>query len=95
MFYSAARTASIPINCVVVVALLVASDLAVSAACVTSVDSSRVASVAVVPALDGAMGRAPVDVCTVAIITEMRKIPFCPECLAVSTCFVSYEPNAR
>ena len=95
MFYSAARTASIPTNLVVVVALLVASDLAVPAGCVTSVDSSRAASIAVVSALDCARGRASVDVCTVAIITEIKPILFCPECLAVSTRFVSYEPNAR
>jgi hypothetical protein len=94
MFFSAARTASIRTNSVAVVTCLVASDLLVSAACVTSVDSSRVASVTAVSALDGALGRASVVVEKVAIITEIRPILFCPECLAVSTRFVSYEPNA-
>jgi hypothetical protein len=34
------------------------------------------------------------DVCTVAVITEIREILFYPECHAVSTHFVSFEPNA-
>ena len=94
MLYSrAVRTAAIPINIVAVVACLVASELSVSAACVTSVDCCRRAAVAVVSALDCALGRAPIAVCTVAIITEMREARFCPQCHAVSTHFVSYEPS--